>query len=112
MSAYRFIRAADELAEAPWRPLDRALLRWTIAHGGSTELARVAAWASLAEGEGDTALPLAGAQAGRQRSLQGHSLLCPLSWAYPAQSPVLKGCIRVSTHCNADRRALGLGLSV
>jgi exodeoxyribonuclease V alpha subunit len=65
MSAYRFIRAADELAEAPWRPLDRALLRWTIAHGGSTELARVAAWASLAEGEGDTALPLAGAQAGR-----------------------------------------------
>jgi exodeoxyribonuclease V alpha subunit len=65
MSAYRFVRVAEELTEAPWRPLDRALLRWTIAHGGSAELARIAAWASLADGEGDTALPLAGAQAGR-----------------------------------------------
>jgi exodeoxyribonuclease V alpha subunit len=65
MSAYRFVRAAEELTEAPWRPLDRAVLRWTLAHGGSVELARIAAWASLADGEGDTALPLIGAQAGR-----------------------------------------------
>jgi exodeoxyribonuclease V alpha subunit len=65
MSAFRFRRLPDELAEQPWRPLDRALLRWTAAHGGSRLLAQVAAWASLADGEGDTALPLLGDQAGR-----------------------------------------------
>ena len=65
MSAYRFLRAAGELADAPWRPLDRALLRWTLAHGGSPQVAALAAWASFADGEGDTALPLDGPQAGR-----------------------------------------------
>ncbi|WP_049623712.1 exodeoxyribonuclease V subunit alpha [Frateuria defendens] len=65
MSAYRFLRAGEEAAEAPWRPLDRALLRWTLAHGGSPALARLAAWASFADGEGDTALPLAADEAGR-----------------------------------------------
>ncbi|MCX7512819.1 exodeoxyribonuclease V subunit alpha [Frateuria sp. STR12] len=65
MSAYRFQRAPAELADTPWRPLDRALLRWTLAHGGSPLVARLAAWTSFADGEGDTALPLAGALAGR-----------------------------------------------
>ncbi len=65
MSAYRFAASPLELADTPWRPLDRALLRWTLGHGGSPLLARVAAWASFADGEGDTALPLAGAEAGR-----------------------------------------------
>jgi len=65
MSTYRFQRAPAELADTPWRPLDRALLRWTLAHGGSPLVARLAAWASFADGEGDTALPLAGPQAGR-----------------------------------------------
>ena len=65
MSAYRFQRAPAELADTPWRPLDRALLRWALAHGGSPLVARLAAWASFADGEGDTALPLDGPQAGR-----------------------------------------------
>ena len=65
MSAYRFTASPLELADTPWRPLDRALLRWTLGHGGSPLLARVAAWASFADGEGDTALPLAGDDAGR-----------------------------------------------
>lgn len=65
MSAYRFIASPLESADTPWRPLDRALLRWTLGHGGSPLLARVAAWASFADGEGDTALPLAGEDAGR-----------------------------------------------
>ena len=66
MSAYRFIPSPLEHADTPWRPLDRALLRWTLGHGGSPLLARVAAWASLADGEGDTALALTGEQAGRR----------------------------------------------
>ncbi|HEV2621009.1 MAG TPA: exodeoxyribonuclease V subunit alpha [Frateuria sp.] len=65
MSAYRFQRSPAELADTPWRPLDRALLRWALAHGGSPLVARLAAWASFADGEGDTALPLVGEQAGR-----------------------------------------------
>jgi exodeoxyribonuclease V alpha subunit len=73
MSAYHFKPLPDELAEAPWRPLDRALLRWTVGHGGSPLLGRMAAWVSFADGEGDTALPLVGAQAGRH----GMPLLSP-----------------------------------
>lgn len=65
MSAYRFVASPLELADTPWRPLDRALLRWTLGHGGSPLLARVAAWASFADGEGDTALPLSGDDGGR-----------------------------------------------
>lgn len=66
MSAYRFTPSPLEQADTPWRPLDRALLRWTLGHGGSPLLARVAAWASLADGEGDTALVLNGEAAGRR----------------------------------------------
>jgi exodeoxyribonuclease V alpha subunit len=65
MSAYRFVSSPLELTDAPWRPLDRAVLRWTLGHGGSPLLAKMAAWASYADGEGDTALPLSGESAGR-----------------------------------------------
>jgi exodeoxyribonuclease V alpha subunit len=60
MSRYGFdALPAGSFAEA-WRPLERALYRWVIGHQGSTLLARVAAWASLADGRGDTALWLSG----------------------------------------------------
>ncbi len=81
MSAFHFQRAPDEFADTPWRDLDRALLRWTLAHDGSPALARLAAWVSFADGEGDTALPLTGAQAGRH----GMAVLAP------AQIDALRG---------------------
>lgn len=62
---YSFIReAATDSAEA-WRPLDHALAHWVRSHGGSAQLAAVAAWASYADGMGDAALPLLGEDAGR-----------------------------------------------
>ena len=43
MSTYRFVASPLEQApDTPWRPLDRAMLRWTLGHGGSPLLARVA----------------------------------------------------------------------
>ena len=65
MTAFTFEHGPDLPAEAAWRPLDRALWRWTRAHGGSPLLARLAAWAAFADGEGDAALPLAGEEAMR-----------------------------------------------
>ncbi|GAA0718660.1 exodeoxyribonuclease V subunit alpha [Dokdonella soli] len=65
MSGYSFTRTHSELTEGAWRPLDRALAHWVRAHGGSVTLASVAAWASLADGMGDAALPLCGDEAGR-----------------------------------------------
>jgi len=47
------------------RAIDRAVARWVLAHGGSILLARVAAAASRAEGEGDSVLVLAGDGSGR-----------------------------------------------
>ncbi len=58
MSVYSFERRESESANNVWRPIDRALLRWVLAHGGSELLATAAAWASLADGNGDTALSL------------------------------------------------------
>lgn len=65
MSAYRagerfgFSRQAwtTSLPEE-WRDLDRAVWRWVRAHGGDQATAQVAAWASHAEGQGHSALPL------------------------------------------------------
>lgn len=65
MTAFTFRRDAGEFACEAWRPLDRAVYRWVVAHRGSALLAQVAAWASLADGQGDSALPLTGAGAGR-----------------------------------------------
>lgn len=61
MSAYRF--ECDAIADSndAWRPLDRAVHRWVHAHGdspGTDLLAGTAAWASLADGHGDSALAL------------------------------------------------------
>ncbi|MGY0798687.1 exodeoxyribonuclease V subunit alpha [Lysobacter sp. A286] len=58
--SYRFESLPAESAVEAWRPLDRALYRWVIGHGGSALLAKVAAWASLADGNGHTALRLSG----------------------------------------------------
>ncbi len=60
MSAFRFERDAVSTNEA-WRALDRAVHRWVRAHGegqNSDLLAATAAWASLADGHGDSALAL------------------------------------------------------
>lgn len=58
MSSYAFKREAGELSIAAWRAIDRAVYRWVRTHAGSELLAATAAWASLADGNGDTALPL------------------------------------------------------
>ena len=58
MNAYAFRRDPHESACDAWRALDRAFFRWVRAHGGSELLATVGAWTSLADGNGDTALPL------------------------------------------------------
>jgi exodeoxyribonuclease V alpha subunit len=60
MSAYRFQRDGAEWSRDEWRALDRAMHRWVRVHGGSERLAATAAWASLADGDGDAALPLTG----------------------------------------------------
>lgn len=65
MSRFDFLSRVPEPADAPWRPLDHAVRRWVLAHGGSVALADWAAWASLADGEGDTALSPSGADAER-----------------------------------------------
>lgn len=65
MSRYRLLRETDADAPENWRALDRALAHWVAVHGGSVLLARVAGWASYADGLGDAALPLAGTDAGR-----------------------------------------------
>ncbi|MDE2408013.1 MAG: exodeoxyribonuclease V subunit alpha [Xanthomonadaceae bacterium] len=41
-----------------WRDIDRAVWRWVIAHGGDAATAQAAGWASHAEGQGHSALPL------------------------------------------------------
>ena len=61
MSAYRLERVAGTSANDAWRPLDRAVHRWVHVHGagpGTDLLADTAAWASLADGHGDSALAL------------------------------------------------------
>ena len=50
----RVVDSPDE-----WRDLDRAVWHWVMAHGGDEATARAAAWASHAEGQGHSALPLA-----------------------------------------------------
>lgn len=66
MTAFGFQRSRGELQEDAWGPLQRALHRWVMAHGGSPLLARTAAWASLADARADAALALAGTDSGQQ----------------------------------------------
>lgn len=59
MSDYRY-DATELPVDAPsWRPVDRALVRWTLAHGGGALVARLAGWALWAESQGHVALLLA-----------------------------------------------------
>ena len=58
MSDYAWQPARMETAIAEWRALDRCVYRYVLAQGGSTLLAEVAAWCSLADGLGHSALPL------------------------------------------------------
>lgn len=55
---FDFHRRAALVPHERWRALDAAVARWVLAHGGSVLLAQVAAWASVAEGHGDSALLL------------------------------------------------------
>ena len=66
----------DGVAPEAWRSLDRAVARWVVIHGGSALLALVAGWASLAEGHGDSALPLGGDDSARHgmHALDGDAL--------------------------------------
>lgn len=65
MSLYTWRHGNEADLPAAWRPLDRAVAQWVHVHGGSAQLAEVAGWASYADGLGDAALPLLGADAGR-----------------------------------------------
>ncbi|WP_426690454.1 exodeoxyribonuclease V subunit alpha [Rhodanobacter ginsengiterrae] len=57
--SYHFRRLAGETTPPEaWRMLDATVARWVLAHGGSPLLARLAGWASHAEGRGDSALLL------------------------------------------------------
>ena len=56
-------------AAPEWRDVDRAVFRWMITHGGDVETARAAAWASHAEGQGHSALPLSSLDEGGQRRI-------------------------------------------
>ncbi|MCB1568126.1 MAG: exodeoxyribonuclease V subunit alpha [Xanthomonadales bacterium] len=49
--------ASQALPEA-WRDVDVALYRWVLHHGGDPDTARAAAWLSLADGQGHSALDL------------------------------------------------------
>jgi exodeoxyribonuclease V alpha subunit len=51
-------RASGAAIPEEWRDLDRAVWRWARAHGGDEATAHAAAWASQAEGQGHSALPL------------------------------------------------------
>ena len=61
----RRVAVGFDCEDAELRAIDRAVARWVLAHGGSMLLARVAAAASRAEGEGDSVLILAGEGSGR-----------------------------------------------
>lgn len=64
-----------------WRDLDRAVWRWVLAHGGDEATALAAGWASHADGQGHSALPLPGED--------GTPLLDPAQHRALAQSPLV-----------------------
>ena len=75
-----------------WRELDRAVWRWMLAHGADDITARVAAWASHAEGQGHSALPLDRLQ--EDAALPRGEALC----AALAQSALVADARQVSAH--------------
>ncbi len=56
--SFHFAPPRDAGWPEAWRDLDRAVWRWVRAHGGDAATARAAAWASHADGQGHSALPL------------------------------------------------------
>lgn len=79
-------RAIDGVPSADaWRALDHAVARWVIAHGGGTMVAELAGWASYAEGQGDSALPVRGLGAGRH----GAPSLGQAQWLALAANPMV-----------------------
>lgn len=61
MSGFGFQRSTAETSIEAWEPLQQALHRWVLAHGGSLLLASTAAWASVADARADAAYALSGA---------------------------------------------------
>ena len=64
MSGLGFHPLPPGLVDERWRPLDAAVARWVLAHEGDEVLARCAAEASLADGQGDSLWPVPAADAG------------------------------------------------
>lgn len=61
---FTFQIRTDPTTPEVWRALDITVARWVLSHGGSALLARVAGWASFADGQGDSVLSLSGEPAG------------------------------------------------
>lgn len=61
---FTFQMRTDPTTPEVWRALDITVARWVLSHGGSALLARVAGWASFADGQGDSVLSLSGEPAG------------------------------------------------
>ncbi len=89
------------------RAIDRAVARWVLAHGGSMLLARVAAAASRAEGEGDSVLVLAGDCSGRFIAPLHDEALVELA-KEPLVASVAQAA-RMLTEVDADAGAAALG---
>ena len=93
--------------DAELRAIDRAVARWVLAHGGSMLLARVAAAASRAEGEGDSVLILAGDGSGRFVAPLDEDALVEL-----AKEPLVASveqAARMATEGDADSGAAAVG---
>lgn len=58
MTAFSFLDSGRLATADEWRPLDRAVARWVLSHGGSALLATCAARCSFAIGQGDSAICL------------------------------------------------------
>ena len=89
------------------RAIDRAVARWVLAHGGSMLLARVAAAASRAEGEGDSVLVLAGDGSGRFIAPLDEDALVEL--AKEALVASVEQAAQMATEGDADAGAAALG---
>ena len=53
---FDFHARTQRLADEGWGPLERAVARWVLAHGGDARLAEIAAHTGLADARGDSAL--------------------------------------------------------
>ena len=89
------------------RAIDRAVARWVLTHGGSMLLARVAAAASRAEGEGDSVLVLAGDGSGRFVAPLDEDALVEL--AKEALVASVEQAAQMATEGDADAGAAALG---